>query len=178
MPSSRRRAVRMPTPTPERVLPEQGRAPVRVPPPATLRSPKTSSSRRSSNRPPTESCRVRAPVRALRFLCPCEPASLPAAVCLVGCFGIVRLKCRSGGQTQSRSPLSPRSVSEREGSGNLRRFAPCGPHPPPAADCRTTILRSPSDELRPILASDAFRASSSGRRCRNWYSGGPAAECC
>ena len=57
MPSSRRRAVRMPTPmpTPERVLPEQRRAPVRVPPPATLRSPKTSSSRRSSNRPPTES---------------------------------------------------------------------------------------------------------------------------
>ena len=112
------------------------------------------------------------------FYAPCEPASLPAAVCLVGCFWIVRLKCRSGGQTQSRSPLSPRSVSEREGSGNLRRFAPCGPHPPPAADCRTTIRRSPSDKLRPILASDAFRASSSGRRCRNWYSGGPATECC
>ena len=70
MPSSRRRAVRMPTPTPERVLPEQGRAPVRVPPPATLRSPKTSSSRRSSNRPPTESRRVRTGVRTLRFLCP------------------------------------------------------------------------------------------------------------
>ena len=112
------------------------------------------------------------------FYAPCEPASLPAAVCLVGCFWIVRLKCRSGGQTQSRSPLSPRSVSEREGSGNLRRFAPCGPHPPPAADCRTTIRRSPSDKLRPILASDAFRASSSGWRCRNWYSGGPATECC
>jgi len=112
------------------------------------------------------------------FYAPCEPASLPAAVCLVGCFWIVRLKCRSGGQTQSRSPLSPRSVSSGRGvetCGVLRRAGRILRRP---RTDRTTIRRSPSDKLRPILASDAFRASSSGWRCRNWYSGGPATECC
>ena len=115
----------------------------------------------------------------LRFLCPLGTGLLPAAVCLVGCFGIVRLKCRSGRPDAISFAFGRRAACPSgrgvETCGVLRR---AGRTPPPAADCRTTIRRSPSDELRPILASDAFRASSSGRRRRNWYSGGPAAECC